>query len=89
MVVKAVWNIDCVEILTKVADVDWNIEDDRGYTVAMYAVCSDNVKLVQMLSKIKDIHWNIQNDDGLSPIMEAIKRRKLTGICRMIMVIQL
>ena len=87
MVVKAVWNIDCVEILTKVADVDWNIEDDRGYTVAMYAVCS--VKLVQMLSEIKDIHWNIQNDDGLSPIMEAIKRRKLTGICRMIMVIQL
>jgi len=71
-------NSDIVEIIVKQSNIDYNIKNDDGETLAQRSVINGNVKSVETLADQEECQcWNVPDTDGNTPALKALKENKM------------
>ena len=64
--------VDCLKKLSQIKTIDWNIQDNDGWTAPMKAVMYGHLECVKVLLEIDRIDWNIRTPyDNCALILAA------------------
>ena len=51
--------VDCLNMLSQIETINWNLKNHDGWTAAMHAVMFGGVGCIKVLSKIDGIDWKV------------------------------
>ena len=70
-------NITCVQTLTQIDSLDWNIQNKDGNTALMIAAKKNNIETLQFLIQHPEINMDFVNNEGDTALSILLKRKEV------------